>query len=1161
MNSTDLDIIYSALYLGSRLALRYYSSRSRGSSSNHLALLASHYNINLDKVTKLASPFVKGIGLTSTTTSGGKSTPTKAILPIFASDLGRIARGENPPNTAPAGTKPKGKSADSKDGSWEEWGGAWISYYMNPKAQSSASTSVTVPPPLPVREPTTPTPRRVSHPPNVTPSPSAHRSRHGNEDTPQEPVQQPASSGLQTLEISASRIREAKNLEEIISSTLPELPADYHYEFLHRLRVAKALGGDLESRRKILGIRILALTNLAYVLSETQFQAKVLNADNDEPRRVQLAYQFAELLHSGEAASKESEVPRWLQTLAIGGLEALGRHKNRLLDISNALSLNVNHGVLLYIMRKLLAELSSDDDDDSLEAEEWRESLFSLVTILPTFFHIGTSLVSAGLIGLLIDMIKLRTQRGLRHLPKAINVLDQLIYGIPNAFQSLANAHGLDAVVDLVDHEIKAGLREIEEGTGITEEFSSQQTHYRISHPRQQTLKMVTKFMQHIMSQSGNNVDRLLRNLIDNPKLLESIRIVIGQSDIWGSNIWSTVVHMISSFIHNEPTSYAVVHEAHITHALLEAVTGQTGLAEKEAEKKKEEERRLAEEKAAKEKADAAAAEAAGSSEQHTTTAGTDQPSPAAAPTPAPKEPEKEPEFNYVRSGPPAAGIMASGEAIGIIPTAFGAICLNPAGLALIQSSGALYSYFEIFESPAHVKILSEGDLDNVLGNQFDELVRHHPVLKDTVMKATLRMLDNVSDLGRRYAVEHGIGAKIWLEDGSGGLIVSGGRDAIIGKTTKKDDSKGKEAADGDVEMTEAGPSDLSAPPVEIAPTGAPIDKVVTLADVHDDEDEARKGDLLPLTDFIDVAARFLEGFIQNVGQTREFLQRGGLQKLLDIHHLPSLPYDFATSQANQTLCRAIQMCCEHSLVETLKVVFQSAQKAIEPLEPLLQHVKEEPFFAPLTTPDKKNAVLPPRLQGGVPAGDDQEVTMTDDDEAAEANKKAVEELMANGTTLIKNLVTMHSVSYLLQDLFHQPLFTVRQHVQLFLATTQSMDKEGLMRKLGLLQRQCVWEEILLQNSIPSTWDVATRNKDAASPTVGVEGTAVPAVSTADATLVDPTKTGEKAAVEGEAAVEKDGKTSWFRNVKTIRYLIGQIPMTINPFMQGMFQISSIATH
>ena len=85
---------------------------------------------------------------------------------------------------------------------------------------------------------------------------------------------------------------------------------------------------------------------------------------------------------------------------------------------------------------------------------------------------------------------------------------------------------------------------------------------------------MLFKFMQHMMVQSGGNADRLLRNLIDSPKLLSALKVVVENGVIWGSNIWSTVVGIVIAFIYNEPTSCAVVHEAGLSHALLETVTG-----------------------------------------------------------------------------------------------------------------------------------------------------------------------------------------------------------------------------------------------------------------------------------------------------------------------------------------------------------------------------------------------------------------------------------------------------------------------------------------------------------------------------------------------------------------------------------------------------------
>lgn len=1105
---------------------------------------------------------MKGIGTVATPT--GKNISTRAVLPIYASDLGRLARDEKPV-TGYSG-KGKGKIIESKEGTWEEWGAAWVSYYVH---QNIPPVIVTAPSGLNLKEPTTPTPARRthlhtgSHHAQTIPI-SASKARLA-EDVGGDASESTTAGGLRTLEIPYSKIKSAHHLEEILQLNLPELPEDCHYEFLQRLRVASALAGDPETRRKILATRILALTNLAYVHSESQFTAKVLALDGDEPRRLQLVYQLAELVQSSDG-KKGGEVPRWLQTLALGGLEALARQRGRTVDVCTALSVNVNHGVLLYLVRKAVAELAIQDGDwvYEKEAEEWRDALFALVGFLPSANNAGSMLVSAGLIPIMVDHLQLRTKKALRHVPKTVNFLDQLLYQVNPAFQAFANAKGLDVIVDLVSSEVKAGLEDIQEGRGIPSEHKTQQTDYEISYYRQQTLKMVFKFMRNLMQQSGGNADRLLRNLIDNPALLEAIKIVISKGNIFGSNVWSLVMGLVSAFIHNEPTSYAVVHEAGVTHAFLESITGRTGLAEEEAQKKKDE---------------AAAAEAKSSAEQgpSAVVVGSSSEAPAdvegasdggegSSKAAAAEKPETE-EPLPPRLHSLAKGIMTTSEAISSIPTAFGAICLNASGLAVFQASGALETYFEIFESPEHVKQLAEADLANLLGSQFDELVRHHPVLRESVMTATLSTVRRIADLGKTFAVEKGMGAKVWLDDGSGGLVVAGGRRALVGgaASTKPSTSaaateKGNARNTGeDVEMSDAD-AGLAVPLVEPLPDGSLLDEVITLADVVDEEAETEKNAPPAIAEYIDVLARYLDGFIANGPQSKEFLRRGGLDRLLQFYRLPSLPHDFATCQANQMLCRVVQLCCEHNLLETLKAVFVSAREAVEELQPLLKYESKTPYFAPLTSPTAATAtVVPPRLQGGIPPNTDSgavkdEVGLTVEDPDVEAEKQAVENVKANGTKLVKDLVTMHSLSFLLQDLYHASMFNARQSIPLFLQTTQSAEGDGLIANLGALQRLCVWEEILLQNGIPDTWNEATRVKDSATATAAaIEEGAVPQQSGSNST--ETQGEGSKSTEEKEAekaAVEKDGKTSWFRNVKTIRYLISQIPNTINPFLQGL---------
>lgn len=1151
-------MVEASLRLGCRLAQRYHTSRTRGATqSTNAALLASHYNINLERVSKLATPFLKSVVIASN--SSGKNITARAVVPVYANDLTRLARDEKPLDSGEAlgGGKGKGKATETREGSWEEWGGAWISYYVSPAAQKAS----TIPPAAGAfipREPVTPTPIRRSslhhsHTPHQqhqqqTPS-SAHHRRRSNDDPTVDLTDSATTGGMQTLEVPYSKIQTAPNLEEILESTLPELPTDTHYDFLHRLRVASALSGSTDTRRQILGIRILALTNLAYVYSETQFSTKILAPDQDEPRRFQLVYQLAELVHSGDTKSGSAmgkEIPRWLQTLALGGLEALARHKTKTADVCAALSINVNHGVLLYVVRKAVADLAIEKDDEAYdkEAEEWREALFSLVGYLPTTAHAGSLLVSAGLIPILVELLQFRTKKALRNIPKAISFLDQLIYNVQNAFQTLANARGLDVVVDLVADEVKAGIEEAEAGNGIPEEYRSTQTDFKIGYYRQQTLKMVFKFMQHMMAQSGGNADRLLRNLIDSPKLLTALKVVIDKGSIWGSHVWSTVVGMVSAFIHNEPTSYAVIHEAGLSHALLESVTGRPGLAETEARTKKEEEERVASETSVGENSSAGAT--AGGEDDERMEGSVEGSSNVKDKGKEDEKAEERKKELPPRINPPAAGIMTSPDAIGSIPTAFGAICLNASGLSLFQTSGAMETFFEIFESSEHVKNMTDNDLGSMLGSQFDELIRHHPVLRESVMKVVIEMLQRIEVLGRRFAEEKGMGAKVWVEDGCGGMVVAGGRKALIGgdgmvklvTATAAEGSNNPQGNDGeDVEMSDA---DATAPTTALAETkldGLPKGDVVSLTDIVDEEAEDADKNQPSIATFIDVAARFLEGFLANTNQTKDFIKRGGLDFLLDFYTVPSLPSDFATSQANQMVARVLQICSENSPTVTVAAVLKHAQKAIQELQPLLKHDKKAGFFAPLT--DQNVLASPSDNDNGGDPGFVAEI-------------QAVHDVRSNGTKLVKDLVTIHSLCYLLQELFATPVFNTRLTLSLF----QTPENETLVSKLGALHRMCVWEEILLQNSIPDTWNEATRVKTAGGIAAPIEEeVALPAaiVSVVTEIPIQDTKSQDEQKEAEKAVVERDGKTPWFRNVKTIRFLISQIPSSITPFLQGTF--------
>ncbi|CAN9169552.1 unnamed protein product [Alternaria alternata] len=362
LNTTSTSLLKATLRLGHRLAQRYAAARMRlAPATLHPSLLSSHYNINLDKVQKLASPFAKG--------------PTTAV-PVFGTPAGK--------GKERAGSTDKISPSDlvamysmSEASMKQEFGGVLISYYEptpSSEAESSKPASIDTP------APTTPTPvrRTSSMNPNRTPRQPQPPPATDSPSTPVFTPGQPSSTtnGPETFELSAEKVVKT-DIHDLIKEGLARLPETAHYEFLHKLRTAKMFHEGHTGRDSAVAIRLLSIANIGYVHVEKEFMAKLGQQDADEPRRLQLAYQLSELVHP--PGNGETGISTELQTYTMSALEALAKHKSKAPDVCTALSVNVNHGVLFYVVRKLVAGLGEETGNpDDVEEDEWRDALFSL---------------------------------------------------------------------------------------------------------------------------------------------------------------------------------------------------------------------------------------------------------------------------------------------------------------------------------------------------------------------------------------------------------------------------------------------------------------------------------------------------------------------------------------------------------------------------------------------------------------------------------------------------------------------------------------------------------------------------------------------------------------------------------------------------------------
>ncbi|KAF2096815.1 hypothetical protein NA57DRAFT_42813 [Rhizodiscina lignyota] len=1035
LNTTSLSLLRTTLLLSLRLAQRYYSSRSRtpAAAQNSQNLLNSHYAINLDRMQRIAAPFARNALVVSSPASPSFKGKEKAT--------GRVRRSSQL-QAADLVTLVKGEGMDDTD--WNEWRSISLSYYNEPAAADNAPRSGISDGSGSPTTPTTPAPAR--RPSNLGPNAASRGPRPAAaEESPsvRSTTDSARNSNQKHVEISVEDVIHTPSYE-LLRPRLPDLPRNAQYELLHKVRVAKGLGTDAAAREDIVAIRLLGLANLAYVLTESNFQTKIAQPDSEEPRRLQLPYQLTELIHPPGDAS----------------------------DVSLAMSVNVNHGVLFYLLRKAVAQLAEEETEVDFEEEEWREQLFALINSLPSSqqtHRTGEQMVSAGLLGILVDVLTLRTSKAERNHAKVLMFLDTFVYNLRDAFGALVNAKGLDIIADLCDYEVNSSFEHAKSGKSMPSEFKTQMTDYQIPYFQQQTLRWIFKFINHMMSHNIGTHDRVLRNLIDSPQLLNGLRTVLSNARVFGAVVWSGAANILSSFIHNEPTSYAVIAEAGLSKALLEAVTHQP-----------------------EEPAETSFAPSSNFFES------------IAAMT--------------IPSGPLATGILPHDEALPAIPQAFGAICLNEKGMRLFQKSGALEKFFDIFVSPEHVKVLDqEGDLPTALGNSFDELVRHHPPLRDAILQCVLKMIPRVCRLCSQRAEMDGAGAKLWKMGKDGELLVAGGRAALVGDQARA--TTGGE----DVEM--------SGMEGDTHAASSKHDGEVSFNDIVDSEDP--KKTIAP-TQFISVACRFLRGFFSNTSLCSAFIEKGGLEYAIDFATLPCLPYNLHDHFSfSEELSGVLGMLVEQKPYLALPAIISRIQAATDELRPLLGHNDESSFFSIFTDPSQAEKLANPSGE--------------------------LRSVVDRGTSYVKALVILHTLCPALAGAFQTQLYNHRQTSNLFTQVNLTDAYVKLIDRLGQLQRSCVWEEILLQKHMPEKWELSTRitslgvGSDEADNVLHINHTDAEVNGTNTSTA--PPSSLQRQSTNGSLSSDSEERSAQFQNTRALRYLLSRIPTAINPFFQALGRI------
>ncbi|KIW45159.1 uncharacterized protein PV06_03566 [Exophiala oligosperma] len=1053
LNTTSLSLLHTTLRITFYLAQRF-ADRSLGSRPS----AGKFYDFDHERLQKLAAP----LGQLLPSSKRGTLSPVKTTKSKEKGSHVTKAR-RSSATVSPSdfrslckdasNHKDGGKTAFVPDREWQTW--AYVKVTWSSQSSEKYSIATEDSSDLP-DAPSTPTPARRSSGLSrldTNSPPNAHSPEKVG-------GRQKAEGDLHCVEFTYTELA-STSIESILRDQPEEMPANSRYELLHQLRVAYGLVTSAKTRKELLAIRLLAIMSLANVFNdEVDFSQKVFPSEQGMHKPHELIQQLVSLAH--DAKKGQSSVSLYLQTLAMETMTYLAHFKSFGSEINTALGAGSSQGLLSQLILKGLHDIAKDHDStDTPVGDEWREAIFSMPrTLIEVAGHHGRSseaVIATTFITTYLSGFDITSGKALRVHLQMLDFIKMFFHHFKDGLTTLLANNAYEHISNLLSKLVHNAWSMLQDGEGIPVQYKTRVTDYEIPYMHQQIIRSIIDMINDISTHQGAQADRVLRSLVDSQALLRAFRLVTDHLTAFGAHTWSEVVKAICGFLHNEPTSYTVISEAGIIQSLLETVTvGQ-------------------------------------------------KPEDGRNPRSVSSRPENRPQ-----------GIPPVQDAIVNVSQAFGAICLTNAGFDHFKASGVLEKFFEIFESPAHVKVLTDANVFALLGSTFDELIRHHPNMRNAVMSAVIVMMSRVRHISRALSVDFGAGPKLWLPSQEP-LAPCGGREALSLEIAPPPVSE-----DG-----------ITPPPRVLE---LPNDNKLTVEDsilppsIVSEAPRDQDNNGLKANDYVRPAVGFLATFFENQSLCNIFLEHGACDLVLDLVTLPSLPvsnepFDRITGMF-QEVATAVHMMAECKPHIVLPTLLDRARFACSELRHFAQCQPKDwsSYFGKLVNPNPASSEIPSPSQG----------------------------VETTGTQVVRALMTVFSIAQVLAEVFNAPMYNTRSTQNLLFSQVNLADiLAEIVKAMGGISAACYREDIAIQLDIPAGWALETRPEnfstgdDEVDKILSVRGNGIQIHN--DQASNSPEN--DTTTAVNNAQLAKDKQTAAFKNLQTLRYLLVETPAAITEFL------------
>ncbi|SCV03555.1 LAME_0H11364g1_1 [Lachancea meyersii CBS 8951] len=353
----------------------------------------------------------------------------------------------------------------------------------------------------------------------------------------------PGSGALKQFLMSAEEIS-SLSLQQLFDKGMAEIPSERWFDFSLQATIAKAFCDNtfenLALRNLIIQTKFNATAYINAVYIPAQVSSQLFEVD---------PYAFNTL--TDFIALSERRLPKDLRMDALFCLECVSLKHIWCSDIVRNLGGNMSHGLLFQILR-YIAKLLRDKNHEELD-EEYNVRFFYLVSNLADVKTLQDSLLTAGLIPNLLEVISIKDSPFKRTLASATHLLEVFIDDADATTEFISN-NGFNILIECINEEVTFALEHPEFG----EPPKYPTVYYSISFRQlgyiRSLLKLVLKLLK---TDSGDRI----RNLIDSP-ILVALNKILENRPVFGYTLITYALDVVQTIINTEPTIYPILVES-----------------------------------------------------------------------------------------------------------------------------------------------------------------------------------------------------------------------------------------------------------------------------------------------------------------------------------------------------------------------------------------------------------------------------------------------------------------------------------------------------------------------------------------------------------------------------------------------------------------------